>query len=584
MRLNRFFSASFLTLLVFVMASSNSFAQQRRVLFESFANSCYPDPDALRASFDQAVAGVVSSEASKIIHLNIHYGNLCDAAAQFDVYGGGVIQRLFGASVVDVAAVDRIIMPGGKRAEGATSGGDQPDWNSAIDDEYSSGAKATLSLVNATLDNIDPEGNLGLIFHADVKVTLNQAISDKLVIRYAIVEDNVTTNDRNNTNPPTSIKNDIVRWITFGDSVVFANGGAAGATQTVGYTQTTLCGSHDPRLVPAKMRLVAFLEEQTSSTNYQVINAAILKQDLSTLPLPVQKLSLVSDSLDGRTFHPGAGGSIPIFFNAQSVHSLIAYYSPDGGTTWDTISPASFSPLTWVLPDTLAPTTQGKIKIVETGGDGIVDIEKGTFSIKPKPSFTLLHPLPTDTVIAGKHFLIRWTKFQADTVAKITLAIVVNGTDAARTVIATNVVDTFYDWVVPDTLAVADIQIVPTNYESNIGATPQTSQQFNISKTIFVGGVSDLMPTPDAFAIRNVYPNPAKQGETMTMQFNLTHSSNATIELFDLLGHSVYHQTFFSSMSTGAFSFPVGNLTPGTYILRMTDGANAASKQIEVVR
>ncbi len=576
MRLNRFISASLLTLLLVLLATSNSSAQHK-VLFETFRCSCDPTgaaADASRKTFDDEVAAQVSGSGSKIIHFNHSFGNPCDYLNQ--TMSNNVSGRLNPpGNQTFWSAVDRSVFAStGKRAST-----DPGDWSSQIDADYSQSPIASLSSFDIKLDTID---NRNFTFSTDMVVTLNSSTSDRIVIRYAVLQDNVIDNLSGSTS--NVIVNDAVRFLTLppdtGLYVVFPSGGAAGATAHAIWHGSLYFGSGITSRGPynwKNMRLIAYLEDQ-AGTNYSVINAAVAAPRLDNLPLPPQSLGIISDSLDGNVYAPG--DPLTIFFSAQTIHMLMAYYSPDGGTTWDTASIGTASPLVWHLPATISPTKQGKIKLVEIGGDGIVSIEKGTFSIQPKPSLALLRPTDKDTARAGQHFKIQWTKFKADTVSKITLTL--NG-GTAKT-IATNIADTSYDWSVPDTNAFATIQIVPTKSEQDAGAAAQTSAQFVILRTFQQGVFDGLTPINNNFIIRDVYPNPAQSGGTMTMRYTIARPSMTTLELFDILGHSVDHQSFYSSMTSGEFSFPVANLAPGSYILHMTDGANTASKRIEVVR
>ncbi len=83
MKLKAFHIASFASfiLLALVLRAPEAHAQHV-VLFETFTNSCEPqgtDANATRTAFNSSVNSVVSSEGPKIIHLDHHIGNLCDA-------------------------------------------------------------------------------------------------------------------------------------------------------------------------------------------------------------------------------------------------------------------------------------------------------------------------------------------------------------------------------------------------------------------------------------------------------------------------------------------------------------------------
>ena len=91
------------------------------------------------------------------------------------------------------------------------------------------------------------------------------------------------------------------------------------------------------------------------------------------------------------------------------------------------------------------------------------------------------------------------------------------------------------------------------------------------------------VPETPAVASVNVemYPNPVR-GQA-TVSFELNESSNVSYQVFDLTGRMVMNQTI-GRMAEGSHQINVNveNLSTGSYILRLTEGANNTSVKFVV--
>jgi hypothetical protein len=588
MRNSRYVSSAII-LILSLMVAAKSYAQHP-VLFETFTNVCDPCPDPNRQTFDNDVKSTLSS---KVIHLDYHVVNHCDIMEVPNPNGDMVGVRL--AEWTDTksfpvfyGAVDRTTFSStGVRVTPLNASGSGSDWGDAINSLSGNPAPASITLINATLDTTTSGQNWYV--HADVLLTALRSISDNINIYFAITQDGVTIdhpqtsgNSKNLCLPErTGPYDGVVRWVTTLGKAVFTGAASAGATKQVSWDQGISDHSTNPTFNFANMKLIAFLEESSNSTDYHVVNAAILKTRLDTLKAPTPALALVDTAIDNHTFKAGLQYGIR-YTDAHLVHGLRAFYSIDNGANW--IGPVvdSFDSFgktfNWTAPD--VETTQGKFKLVSVDDASLTVIEKGTFTIVRGASVQILRPNSKDTLAAGKHFLIQWTKNRVDTISKITLTI---GLGTPTTI--TNMVakDTFYDWVVPDTNAIAHVQIVPTSYEVSQGAAASTSEQFLILKT-FIQGVVVSPLSGGEFAILDVVPNPSERGTDISVRYELPTTSDITFEVFDVLGHIVAQQMLHSAPTLSKISLPVGGLPSGSYILHMTDGQHSVSKRIEILR
>jgi hypothetical protein len=96
-------------------------------------------------------------------------------------------------------------------------------------------------------------------------------------------------------------------------------------------------------------------------------------------------------------------------------------------------------------------------------------------------------------------------------------------------------------------------------------------------------GTASCAPTPPAFAITRLYPNPAS--DVLNIALTLPQSGEVTIELYDLTGRVVASKNI-QVVSAGEFSenLDVSGLANGVYTLRATQASLSASERVVVVK
>lgn len=590
MRTHRLLSVTFAVLtLTLLTVSARS---QHMVLFESFTNNCAPCPSTMngvdtRIAFDQSVVDVASSESSKCIHFNEHIINLCDWVKNTDctLIGGRLAQAGSGGQPLFYGSVDRTEFGGGvPSARGSVT---ESDWTSEIDAEAGTPEIANLQLSDIKIDTLTLYPSY--VLQTDVLVTLNQSISDSIVIRYAILQDNIKDTFCM-TNPKTV--NDVVRWITRNDTgtyCVFLPGSSAGASQHI-ICRQEINGPNSASEVPwifSKLRLIGFLEENPRG-DFHVVNAATLKAGLTGIAAPPPSIYLNNKALDGKTVYAPVG--LGITYSGTSIPSVDGFYSLDNGATWvqyDTNSPGNagwpYSYDTWNIPSYLS-STQAKVKLV-IHGTNITAVESGTFTIIRGSSVSWVRPVfgEKDTANALSHFTLQWSKFAVDSVS-LQYQVQFGGQWGAWHPIplAKNLTASSFDWILPDTVAYVQVRLLPdTKAESN-GATSQLGGMIVIQRSVLPPqGVAPEAPAP-LFAIQDVYPNPVTGGD-MYVRYTLSKPCDLQFEVMDLLGHLLILDRS-SVIEIGQYRLNTSALPNGSYIVRISDGQHTASKRMEIVR
>ena len=96
-------------------------------------------------------------------------------------------------------------------------------------------------------------------------------------------------------------------------------------------------------------------------------------------------------------------------------------------------------------------------------------------------------------------------------------------------------------------------------------------------------GTASCAPTPPAFAITKVYPNPAS--DVLNIALTLPHTGGVTLELYDLTGRVVASKNIkVSSAGELTEQIDVSVLANGVYILRANQGSLSASERAVVAR
>ncbi len=575
-----FRSASFFFLftIFFILPA---FAQQppHLVLFETFSGEASPCNLQDQLDFQSAVKTTVNQDESKVVHLNYFLGNEPRTPYNLDVYGGFVDALLSGGAgnAIYTSAVDRKVFGStGARIDPNSSGGSTDDWGSVIEMDAAQPAEAYVTLNFATIDKTNSQSyNL----HADMTVTANQVISDSLIIRYAITQDNVAFRDSCAAGQGAAdLENDMVWEVTTGNTsnyVVCTPAHQLNAGDAVHVTWDFAIDVSDPLYQnAANMKLVAFLEDEGigDGNSYFVANAAILKMDLDTLQAPAPTLTLIENNLTDSTLHPGTTKQIQ--YTSSNLPTFAdAYYSLDNGTTWRLIASGQRSPISWLVPDSL--TTTGKIQLIAHGYPSIISTEKGTFTIAYAPYATILSPKPAQVLQGGSLDTIVWTNLAVTgNTLQYYLAASNGGFVTPHVLGHMGSTDTSYVWTVPDTNKVVEIQLVPDSDEAPAYSVVDTI------KTLTQGVASGSTPQT-GLAITNIFPNPAENGQEIIVQYAQAQPKPIMVQLLDVLGRQVPKSY---TIGDQQIQLTTSALAASVYVIRLSDGTNTVSKRLEVLR
>ncbi|MDP4237374.1 MAG: hypothetical protein Q8919_13080, partial [Bacteroidota bacterium] len=555
--------------LALVFAVSAAHAQDTKmVLFETFTNSVdgCPASNDFDAAFRQTMSGS-NANSAKTIHLNYHTINLADPMASASspsaqntlILLSGVQAQPFPTMC---AAVDRTNFPPNDKLTGTIPGG-KTQWDQRITDRVKLAPSVSIKLISAMIDDISSDASARFI--AKIDVTSNQATPDTMSIHYAITEDNVPFAQCPDTKPPgPTHHNDVVRYVTVGDSLLDLRGKPAGTVTHVTYVQNI--SKTIKNMVISHMKLVAFVQDHKDG-DFQVVQAGILQTDLLDLPAPPASITLNSAILDGMTFSPF--DLITILFDKVSVATVKIEYSSDGGTTWQYVDTTRATSYYFSAPD--KETDLARIRISDVSNPDISVIEKKVFKIKQAPySLNILHPSDTDIVYIGQKYTITWSSHNVDTVS-------IDYYDTLWHTLAVNLVGkNSYVWSV---MQGRGINYFPTNsaqikIRPNIAeyTTPSTSLPFRVLNANG-GGVHSSVP--DASFSVSVNPQPARRSEPLKVNLTLDGYAGVDLSLYDLAGKKILskERAYFSA-GNSTVPFELNSLAAGSYILeaRRDDG------------
>ena len=89
---------------------------------------------------------------------------------------------------------------------------------------------------------------------------------------------------------------------------------------------------------------------------------------------------------------------------------------------------------------------------------------------------------------------------------------------------------------------------------------------------------------PDQYYLDQNFPNPFNP--STTIKFGITEASNVDLRIYDALGREVAVLISNQFMSAGSYNvkFDASNLASGTYVYRMTAGANTVSRKMQLLK
>jgi hypothetical protein len=548
---------------VIFFVTGNLYGQNPKVvLFETFTNSYSECPN--NDAFDAAFKATLAADGSKIIHLNYHIINYQDPMALASIPSSDSVMSLLSGQTgpslpILCGAVDRVNFPQYHKLTGTIPGG-KTQWDNQIAADLKLNAPVAITLASAQIDTLSSTKSSRLI--AKVDVTSTQPIADSMGLHFVVTQDNVPYAQCPSVPGPTT-HNNVVRYITMGDSALALKGNPSGTLSHVTYVLDI--SKTKPNFSLADMKLIGFVEDRTAG-DFTVAQAALLQTNLGNLPPPPASITLNTSTFEGKTFAPG--DPITILFDKVSIAIVKLEYSLDNGATWNVIDTTHEFSYFWYAPT--ANTTQAKIRISESQTDNPISTETGTFSIKnTQPSIKIIHPSainPTalDTAVAGKIFSIVWNSYLADTV-KISYS--VDGTNWG--IIRPSLIGAkSYNWNLLGIKATptAQIKIEGLGDASNVVSI---SDPFPIVNS---AGVS--RPAAQIFSI-SVNPQPLHRSQQLKANIKLDSYYGIEVSMYDLGGKKVYSK---ERMSLGAgentITLETGLLPAGTYLLevRRDDG------------
>ncbi|HET9328667.1 MAG TPA: T9SS type A sorting domain-containing protein [Candidatus Eisenbacteria bacterium] len=139
-----------------------------------------------------------------------------------------------------------------------------------------------------------------------------------------------------------------------------------------------------------------------------------------------------------------------------------------------------------------------------------------------------------------------------------------------------------YEWTVPaeatDAAKVAIVLVESADAEGALMAgVLGESEAFRITGTVGVGNGGSV-----AFALRGVFPNPAK--DVLRVSFSLRNNSAATLSLFDVTGRQVAERRV-DGLGAGWHVIELGGsrLPAGVYVIRLTQGGHTLAARAALV-
>jgi len=85
-------------------------------------------------------------------------------------------------------------------------------------------------------------------------------------------------------------------------------------------------------------------------------------------------------------------------------------------------------------------------------------------------------------------------------------------------------------------------------------------------------------------AIQRLYPQPLTSGTPATLRYDLPDPADVTIRMTDILGRTVWSQTFHETNGSHELTIPSGSILAGTYWLHLTAGQGITTRKLVIVR
>jgi hypothetical protein len=557
--------------------SSDLLAQDTRiVLFETFTNSydLCPSGNTLDAQFK----GTMNSPlGAKVVFLNHHISNVGDPMVSPESMKEHT--RVTGNPnppyTIFMGAVDHTVFSttGKRHTTGieATAGNPRSEWDARITERAAVAPIVSIKLVDAKMDKLGQADFWRLV--ANVEVTVLETTTSPLNIYFGITEDGVFFPQCPNEKPagPTN-HDDVVRYITTTGKLVDLTNKPIGSKVVVTYQQDISKSiSFDYKL--QNMKLFSFVEKG-NTTNFEVVQAAMLKKNLDTLQAPPKSLLLNEVPLNGISYNPD--DLVVIGFDKTSIDSVKIEYSIDNGATYTHISNARKSPVFWTAPGTT--TNQGKIRISDLSAGTPIIEQTGNFIIRTKDyDIQVIHPNGNDTAYINKTFTIEWSKIGVE---KVDIEYSANG-GKNWSIVTKNKTGTTHSWFVPSPQTeqgyIRISAALPT-----LDTIRASSDPFHVLISQSQGSVKRTSEISD-FSAR-LYPQPAAKGSKIKADLTLSKNVAITVTVRDILGRTVSQLPARSCMSgNSTIDIPLDNISAGSYLIDISSsGGGHFVQQIEV--
>lgn len=117
-------------------------------------------------------------------------------------------------------------------------------------------------------------------------------------------------------------------------------------------------------------------------------------------------------------------------------------------------------------------------------------------------------------------------------------------------------------------------------YNSALNKEVINGEVLGVSKTFFPAGVQN---TINSVNIMSAYPNPAKLGSVVNVEFDITNDEQVTMNVYSVTGQKVATPYISNDIKGGHFiqwKTGLDNLTPGTYIIELATATGRHTQKI----
>ena len=116
------------------------------------------------------------------------------------------------------------------------------------------------------------------------------------------------------------------------------------------------------------------------------------------------------------------------------------------------------------------------------------------------------------------------------------------------------------------------------------GTSPDDSKPVYILNRILTSVEQETDVVPNQFFVDQNYPNPFNP--STQIKFGITEAANIDLRIYDALGREVTVLISNEYLGAGSYNvkFDASNLASGTYVYRLTAGANTVSRKMQLLK